>query len=139
MNRKMIKSINVLMTLVIVGFFTPVLALNTPWYKNVSPQDSASLIQENKNNPDFVILDVRTPAEFSQGRIKGSIQLDYRSDTFSTELQKLDKKKTYLIYCRSGNRSGRTLELMRNLNFQRVYNMRGGIQTWYSQGLPVIR
>ncbi|GAG42700.1 unnamed protein product, partial [marine sediment metagenome] len=65
--------------------------------------------QENKDNPNFVILDVRTPEEFLSEYIENSVNLDYYSDTFRNNLDKLDKNKMHLIYCRSGRRSENAL------------------------------
>ena len=104
--------------------------------ENITPQEAFTLIQDNQDNPDFVILDVRTPEEFADGHIENAINLDYYSETFRDELNKLDKNKKYLIYCRSGNRSGKTLNIMERLNFREVYNMLGGIIQWEAEGLP---
>jgi len=69
--------------------------------RNIRVKDAYTLIQKNKGNPDFVILDVRTPAEFADEHIENAINLDYYSETFRDDLNKLDKTKTYLIYCRT--------------------------------------
>ena len=121
----------------VMVFYAPVYATITPWYQDILPQESLALIQNNQNNPNFVILDVRTPGEILQGRIKNSTPLDFLASTFPADLEKLDKNKTYLLYCRSGNRSGKALEIMKGLKFQKVFNMTGGIQDWYNQGLPI--
>ena len=97
------------------------------------PQEVFTLIQENQNNPDFAIIDVRTPEEFAEGYIENADNIDFYSETFWDELNQLDKNKTYLIYCQSGNRSGRTLDIMAELNFEEVYNMLGGILALYSR------
>ncbi len=107
--------------------------------ENVTPQEASTLIQDNQNNPDFVILDVRTSEEFGDGHIQDAINLDYYSETFRDELNKLDKDKRYLIYCRSGNRSGKALNIMEELNFREVYNMSGGILEWEAEGLPTTK
>jgi len=107
--------------------------------ENITPQEAFTLIQNNKNNPDFVIIDVRTPEEFADGHIAGAINIDYYSETFRDELDKLDKDKTYLIYCRSGNRSGKALNIMEELNFREAYNMSGGIIEWKAEGLPITK
>jgi rhodanese-related sulfurtransferase len=64
--------------------------------------------------------------------------IDYYSDTFKNELDKLDKNKTYLIYCRTGRRTGLTLDIMEEPGFIEVYNMLGGITQWQAKGYPVI-
>ncbi len=104
--------------------------------ENITPQEAFTLIQNNKDNPDFVTLDVRTPEEFVDGYIEDAVNLDYYSETFRNELNDLDKDKTYLIYCQSGNRSGRALDIMEELNFREVYNISGGIIAWNAEGLP---
>ncbi len=107
--------------------------------ENITPEEAYILIQENKDNPNFVILDVRTPEEFLDEYIENAVNLDYYSDTFRNDLDKLDKNKTYLIYCRSGRRSENTLNIMEELDFREVYNMLGGIIKWKSEGLPTTK
>jgi rhodanese-related sulfurtransferase len=106
--------------------------------ENITPGAAFDLIQANKDNPDFVILDVRTPGEFSAGRLENAINLDYYSNTFTNDLENLNRNKVYLIYCRSGRRSGSALNIMKGLNFTEVYNMSGGIVRWKAEGLPII-
>ena len=105
--------------------------------KTISPKEASELIAKHKNNVDFIILDVRTPREFKSGHIEKAILLDYYSKTYTDELKRLDKTKTYLMYCRSGNRSGKTLNLIRDMGFSRVYNMDKGIKGWRSKGFPI--
>ena len=106
--------------------------------EDITPQEAFTLIQDNKDNPDFVILDVRTPGEFAEGHIENATNLDYYSETFRDELSKLDKDKTYLVYCRSGKRSRNAVDIMVELNFREAYNMSGGIIEWKAEGLPLI-
>lgn len=107
--------------------------------ENITPQEAFTLIQDNQNNPDFVIIDVRTAEEFAAGHLENVITIDFYSETFRDELNLLDKSKTYLIYCRSGNRSGQSLAIMEELNFREVYNMSGGIDQWFAEGLPIVK
>ena len=107
--------------------------------KNISPRDAHVLIEKNKKNPDFVILDVRTPEEFSEGHIENAVNLDFYSDDFKEELDKLDKNKTYVTHCRSGGRSAKTLNLMKELGFKEAYNITGGIVEWENEGLPTTK
>ena len=103
--------------------------------KDIAPQEAVSLIQNNQNNPDFVILDVRTPEEVAEEYIKDAINIDYYSESFRDELDRLDKNQTYLIYCRSGARSGNARDIMAELNFREVYNILGGFIRWQAEGL----
>ncbi len=104
----------------------------------ITAQEAFDLIQENKGNPDFIIIDVRTPQEFSDGHLEDAINLNFNSDTFREELEKLDKDKTYLIYCRSGNRSASAAAIMQELGFREVYDM-GGIIDWTAEGFPIVK
>ena len=107
--------------------------------ESIPSLDAFSLIQENQDNSDFVIIDVRTPEEFTEERIENAINIDYRSETLQDELDELDKNQTYLIYCRSGGRSGNALDTMEELNFKEVYNLLGGINQWKAEGLSTIQ
>jgi len=107
--------------------------------ENITPQEAFTLIQNNENNPDFVIIDVRTPKEFAEERIENAINVDFYSETFTDELNNLDKNKPYLIYCRSGRRSRNALDIMEELNFREAYNMSGGIIEWKAEGLPITK
>ncbi|MFC2021677.1 rhodanese-like domain-containing protein [Chloroflexota bacterium] len=107
--------------------------------KDISPQEALTLIQNNQNNPDFVIIDVRTPEEFAEGYIENAVNIDFYSKTFRDELDNLDKNKTYLIYCRSGGRSGKALDIMAELGFKEAYNTLGGIIAWKAAELPTTK
>lgn len=107
--------------------------------EDITAKEVYALIQNNRDNPNFVILDVRTPEEFANEHIENAVNLDYRSKTFNDDLNKLDKNKTYLIYCRSGRRSGISLVIMKELGFIEVYNMLGGITQWQAEGLPTTK
>ena len=104
---------------------------------DITTEEAFTLIQDHQGNPDFVILDVRTPEEFAQGHIENASNLDYLSETFRDELNNLDKDKTYLVYCGSGGRSAGALAIMAELGFMEAYNMLGGISQWQAEGLPV--
>ena len=118
---------------------TPPQQTPTQIIEDITPQEAYTLIQENQENPDFVILDVRTPAEFAEGYIEDAINIDSRSETFADELDQLDKSKTYLTYCRSGRLGEKVLPIMEELGFREVYNMTGGIIQWMIEGLPTIQ
>lgn len=107
--------------------------------RNVAPGEARELIRENAGNRDFVVLDVRTPGEFAQGHLKGAVLIDYRSPGFRQEMAGLDRKKTYLVYCRTGNRSTQALGIMSELGFPGVYHLEGGIRRWQEEGLPTVR
>jgi len=108
-----------------------------PSYGLVTPQEAATVILSMEDNPSFVLLDIRTPAEVEAGHISGAVNLDFYSPTFEQGLEALDRDKTYLIYCRTGNRSGQSHQMMENLGFETIYDMAGGITDWIRVGYPV--
>ncbi len=91
-----------------------------------------------QGNPpeDLVILDVRTPEEFAEGHLEGAVMVDFYDDDFADQLAELDPNVPYLLYCRSGNRSGQTAEIMADLGFDSVADIDGGIIAWTEAGLP---
>ena len=104
---------------------------------DLDPNSAFDMISKNKQNPEFILLDVRTLGEYNQSHIEDSIQIDYQSRDFEKKVQELDKSKTYLVYCRSGMRSGASVDIMRKLGFKNLYNMSGGIMGWENCGLPL--
>ena len=105
----------------------------------VSSKEAADLIEKHKGDKDFAILDIRTPGEFQSGHLAKSIPIDFHSKNFADQLSRLDKEKTFLIYCRSGNRSTKSLELFKKLKFKKVYHMASGIRVWKSEGFSVVK
>jgi rhodanese-related sulfurtransferase len=84
-----------------------------------------------------VILDVRTPAEFSAGHIPGAVNLDYNAPDFQAKAAALDKHRTYLVHCATGGRSVRACEKLNHLDFPNLYNLPGGFRAWVKAGQPV--
>jgi rhodanese-related sulfurtransferase len=97
---------------------------------DVNIDEAVKMINENKGNPDFIILDVRTTEEFAGGFIDGAQNIDIKSPDFEMMIDKLDKTRTYLVYCRKGGRSAKAAELMNQKGFEKVYNLLGGITKW---------
>ncbi len=106
--------------------------LKPPKY-DLKPAQFQQAIQSG--NVQFV--DVRTPSEYEQARIKGAELIDWKSPDFKEKIQHLDKNKPVYIYCRTGMRAARAQRYMRKHGFKEVYNLVGGIKGWYRAGLPV--
>ena len=96
-------------------------------YENVNAATFKQLITET---PNAVVIDVRTAAEARSGSIKGAVNIDIMSMDFQQKIAKLDKNKTYFVYCRSGNRSGQACQMMGDAGFTNVYNLSGGMMSW---------
>jgi len=95
-------------------------------YMNADVLEFKNMMTED----NIVILDVRTPAETSKGMIDGAIEIDYKADGFDNKLDKLDKNKKYLVYCKSGGRSSKTAKKMVDKGFKSVVNLLGGYTAW---------
>lgn len=77
------------------------------------------------NTEGFIVLDVRTPAEYSDGHVKDAMNIDIFADDFKKRVDKLDRNKIYKVYCRSGNRSGQATSIMKQMGFKDVENIGG--------------
>lgn len=102
----------------------------------VSPVDGAAIAADPP--ADLVVLDVRTADEFAEGHLDGAIMLDFYADDFADQVAQLDPDVPYLLYCRSGNRSGQTAALMADLGFADVADIDGGILAWSDAGLEIV-
>lgn len=101
---------------------------------DLGSQEFSSKIAE----PGVVILDVRTAGEFAEGHIQNAMNIDVEGGQFDSGIAQLDKTKTYAVYCRSGRRSGTTVEKMSDAGFTSLFNLNVGIVDWQSQGYPVV-
>lgn len=101
----------------------------------VSPTDAAAVLDDPP--ADLVVLDVRTAEEFEAGHLDGAEMLDFYRADFADRLADLDPTKPYVIYCRSGNRSGQTRAIMVDLGFTDVVDVDGGVLAWDAAGLPL--
>jgi len=93
--------------------------------------------QKLMTDKSVVVLDIRTPQEFNQGRIAGAKNIDFLAPDFEQRIDTLDKSKSYLVHCASGGRSTHSLALFKKHSFQSVYHLDGGIKAWQKAGLPV--
>ncbi len=87
-----------------------------------------------------VVIDIRTPEEHAAGYIKETdLLIDFKAADFKDKLSKLDRNGKYLIYCRSGHRSGLALAMMKDLGFAEYHDIEGGINAWTAAGLPLVK
>ena len=112
--------------------------MNEQKIKDISATQSKELIEKNKDNKDFIIIDCRTKGEFDQAHIKNSVLIDFYNPSFTQEINSLDKERTYLIYCATGSRSKAAIGLMARAEFKEVYNMMYGVTEWYQNGFELV-
>ncbi|MDO5678417.1 MAG: rhodanese-like domain-containing protein [Propionibacteriaceae bacterium] len=77
---------------------------------------------ESQFSADAVVIDVRTPEEYTEGHLEGAKNIDFLSPDFAAQVDQLPKDAEYVLYCRSGNRSGQAKSIMENLGFTDVTN-----------------
>ncbi len=139
--KKPLLAMLVMLGVLAIGFVFIAVHLNYPGQviENVDSDKAFDLVERNRDNRDFIVLDIRTPEEFQTEHIEGAVNLDYYSDSFKEELCKLDKGKTYLVYCRRGERTERALPLFRECRFRRLYVMPEGLKGWVELGFPTVK
>ncbi len=99
----------------------------------------AVAFQKLVKSGEGIVLDVRTSREFASGHIEGAKNVAYSMFGFEDSLKALDKNATYYVYCRSGSRSGRAVNIMKKQGFKKVYNLSRGVMSWQRQGFPLVR
>ncbi len=102
---------------------------------NIGPLQVTELI----NREDAVVVDVRPIADFGQGHIIGALNIP--SSALKNQLKQLEKKKQtpVIVACRSGSQSAAACKTLSSAGFEKVYNLKGGMMAWSSDGLPVSR
>jgi len=101
----------------------------------VSHLDAIGASQLLSSNPDIIVLDVRTPAEYADGHLPGKVvNVDFKADDFKAAAEALDRESRYLVHCRSGGRSTNSLEILKELGFKNLYHLDGGIIAWQESG-----
>jgi rhodanese-related sulfurtransferase len=109
----------------------------TQSFIDIPPDKAEEMIKSNIDNPHFILLDVRTPEEFNVEHFSGAINVDFKSTDFTDKVDKLNKEETYLVYCRSGVRSVKAMNLMKEKGFKFVYNLEGGLLKWHAENRPM--
>jgi rhodanese-related sulfurtransferase len=128
------KQILIIIAIISFGINAFAQTTNTTVVTNLSAERFKAIIANDKNG---VVIDLRTTDEINKGFIKGSIQLDFLAKDAEQQIDKLDKNKTYYVYCAAGGRSSDAAEYMEKHGFKRVYNLEKGFSDWAKKGFPV--
>lgn len=91
---------------------------------------SVEEFKEHMKSDDIQIVDVRTPEEYNLGKIGDAYNMNIYEDNFKKLLSTLDPSKKTLVYCAKGGRSAKAAEMMLELKFVEVYDLRGGYGAW---------
>lgn len=104
----------------------------------INIEKAKSLIQDPKGKNELVILDIRTGEEYNNGCIEDAVNINFYDPNFKKMIKLLDKHKIYLVYCQSGIRSKKAIELMSGMGFRNIYHMNEGIEGWKAQRLKLV-
>ncbi len=118
---------------------TSVLKSQSPEVKDTIKCASISVADFKKlkeDNPDAVVIDVRSHPEFRTGRIPGAINVP-AGKRFAARVKAFNKHKTFILYCTTGVRSCRAAVILEKMGYDKVYSLKGGIIGWKKEGLPV--
>ncbi len=134
------------------AFITALVVLGTSWLytghelkqekhkfnkSEMSSQDAYDFLKANKDNKDVVLLDLRTPGEYTEEHIQGSVFAGYYLDDFNDKLSGMDKNKTYVLYCKAGRVCPKVIKQMKQLGFKEAHKIEGGIKEWKAARLPL--
>ncbi|WP_449282428.1 rhodanese-like domain-containing protein [Leucobacter sp.] len=86
---------------------------------------------------ETILLDVRTAEEYASGHLEGAQLLDFTGGDVAAAIPNLDPDAEYLVYCRSGNRSGQAIALMEQAGFTNLTNLGSLEQAAQATGLPL--
>jgi rhodanese-related sulfurtransferase len=104
-------------------------------FVTITPESALRLIEEKDS--EITIIDIRPKEEFEVEHIPGAVSLDYNGHRFQEKVEKLDKTKNYIIYCKSGVRGGYFMNKMKESGFHVAYNILGGFVGWKVSKLPL--
>ena len=95
---------------------------------DLSQEEWVAQMEQDEN---AFLLDVRTEDEVAEGHIPNATNIDiHMGQGFLDAIEKLDKTKSYYVYCRSGGRSGQACAVMNSVGFEKTYNLEGGFMNW---------
>lgn len=89
--------------------------------------------------PNTIVIDVRTPAEYAEGHLDGAVNIDVEDANFGTILSQLPTDGEYVVYCRSGNRSARAVEIMKGSGFTNVTDAHGISDASSATGIQIVQ
>lgn len=95
--------------------------------KIISVQEMQRVL-DAENEPQ--LIDVRTVEEFKEGHIRNSQNICVTDDDFEERVSILDKNKPIYVYCRSGKRSAKAAEILKEMGFKEIYDLDGGFLNW---------
>ncbi|MDC7998493.1 rhodanese-like domain-containing protein [Gilvibacter sediminis] len=97
-------------------------------------QITVEQMSEALKDSSIQLLDVRTGEEFLTGHLKNSHNICVTDDDFEEKAASLDRDKPVYVYCKKGGRSARAAEILKEMGFKKIYDLKGGIVLWEESG-----
>jgi rhodanese-related sulfurtransferase len=139
----LIKRLSTLLTLALVSLFSfSVFATQTP---KISQAELVELLSEQESKqkktsePEFIVLDVRTPKEFNNGHINNAINISHNTVTDNLRLLAEHKNKMIVVHCRSGRRAITAEKILKENGFTNVRHLEGDMLGWVKAKLPLVK
>lgn len=95
----------------------------------ISVQEMQELLSLN----NIQLIDIRTPSEYNDGHVPNAQNIDFWNPNFDDNIEKLDKSKPILVYCKSGGRSAKCVSKLIAKGFEKIYDLKGGFLQWKSK------
>ncbi|MEE9509084.1 MAG: rhodanese-like domain-containing protein [Candidatus Bathyarchaeia archaeon] len=102
-------------------------------FGDVTVEEAKSLVESNVS---LIIVDVRTREEYDSGHIEGAILLPVSE--LEGRINELSKEEELLIYCRTGNRSSNSVNILKANGYTKIFHMNDGIIAWIQAGYPTV-
>ena len=125
---------NFFLTLTIISLFFNCNTTSNSIFQDINSDELELMIKKE----DLVLLDVRTPTEYSNGHLISALNINYYGDNFDKKIDELDKSKPIVVYCKSGGRSSKSALKLAEKGFKQIYNLEGGFDQWIFHGKEVL-
>lgn len=133
-NRRILKIARVLFTI------SPLLVLTMYTWNDLSITAKSlppAQFKHQLEKCNGVLVDVRTPEQYNSECIAGAININVQADDFKSRIENLNKSEAYFLYCGTGKRSAKAMEMMLEAGFKKVYDLKGGLTEWKKKGFPI--
>ena len=122
-----------LLSIFLLVSFISLIACNDISSQRVSAEDFyTKLVDDNSS----IIIDVRTPEEFSKGHLRNALNINWFDENFESQVEILSRERPVFIYCLSGGRSAKALDKISGMGFKNSYELNGGILEWRKNNYP---
>lgn len=136
--KRFMMSIAALMMLPLLATACGVGEQTSEGYENTPVKHAFEHWQQGKTSQiPFVMLDVRTPAEYAEGHVQGAKLIPVQ--VLEDRLAEVPRNKQVYVYCHSGTRSARASKLLAKHGFSNIENVVGGFEAWKHAGYPVAK